>query len=67
MLRAPTNVAAVLPRSFAARSEESKVTARAVLDQIGMYPLSEDQPGQRSFGYQAQARKAITHPESLRT
>lgn len=62
VLRVPTNVAAVLPRSFAARSEESKVRARAVLDQIGMYPLSEDQPGQRSFGYQAQARNAIYPP-----
>jgi hypothetical protein len=62
VLRVPTNVAAVLPRSFAARSEESKVRARAVLDQIGMYPLSEDQPGQLIFGYQAQARNAIYPP-----
>jgi hypothetical protein len=51
----PTNVAAVFPRSFAARSEASKQQARAVLDQMGMYPLAEDQPGQRSFEYEKYA------------
>ncbi len=58
----PTNVAAVIPRSFAAHSEESKQQARVVLDQIGMYPLDEDQPGQRSFGYEADAATAIFPP-----
>jgi hypothetical protein len=62
ILRLPTNVAAVLPRSFAARTEDSKVRARAVLDQIGMYPLSEDQPNQRSFEYERYATNAIFPP-----
>lgn len=62
VLRVPTNVAGVFPRSFAARSDESKVRARAVLDQIGMYPVSEDQPGQRAFGYEAHATNAVYPP-----
>jgi hypothetical protein len=44
VLRMPTNVAAALPRSFAFRTEDSKRRARAVLNQLGMYPLSEDEP-----------------------
>jgi hypothetical protein len=43
--RMPTNVAGVFPRSFATCAEASKQQARAVLDQLGMYPLSEDHPG----------------------
>jgi hypothetical protein len=40
----------------------SKVRARAVLDQIGMYPVNEDQPGQRSFGYETHAANAVYPP-----
>ena len=62
VLRMPTNVAAVFPRSFAARSEASKQQARAVLDQMGMYPLAEDQPGQRSFEYDKYATQGVFPP-----
>jgi hypothetical protein len=62
VLRMPTNVAGVFPRSFAARTEESKTRARAVLDQLGMYPLSEDQPGRRSFEYEKYATHAVFPP-----
>ncbi|KAB1072516.1 DUF1254 domain-containing protein [Methylobacterium planeticum] len=62
ILRMPTNIAGVLPRSFAARSPEAKVRAVAVLDQIGMYPLSKDQPGPRRFDCQAAARNAVYPP-----
>jgi hypothetical protein len=62
VLRVPTNVATVLPRSFAARSEQSKEQARAVLNQLGMYPLAEDQPGQRDFAYDTYARHAVFPP-----
>lgn len=62
VLRVPTNVAAVLPRSFASRTEESKARARAVLDQLGMYPLSEDQPGPHSFEYEKHAANAVFPP-----
>jgi len=58
----PTNVAGAFPRSFAARSEASKVHARAVLDQMGMYPLSDDRPGPRSFGYEELAAHAVFPP-----
>ncbi|WP_431951677.1 DUF1254 domain-containing protein [Nocardia lijiangensis] len=62
LLRVPTNVAGVFPRSYAAHSEESQRQARAVLDQIGMYPLAENRPGQRSFGYEDAAKTAIFPP-----
>jgi hypothetical protein len=58
----PTNVAGVFPRSFAARSEESKDRARRVLDQSGMYPLSEDQPGPHDFEYSKYATHAVFPP-----
>jgi hypothetical protein len=58
----PTNVAGVFPHSFAARSEQSKAQARAVLNQLGMYPLSEDQPGQRDFEYDKYATHAVFPP-----
>lgn len=62
VLRMPTNVAGVIPRSFSAHSDESKLQARVVLDQIGMYPLGEDRPGRRSFGYEADAATAVFPP-----
>jgi hypothetical protein len=62
VLRVPTNVAGVFPRSFAARSEESKKQARAVLNQIGMYPLSEDEPGPHDFAYDKYAGHAVFPP-----
>jgi hypothetical protein len=62
VLQVPTNVAGVFPRSFAAHSEQSKAQARAVLDQAGMYPLSEDQPGQRDFEYEKYATHAVFPP-----
>lgn len=62
VLRVPTNVAGVFPRSFAARSEQSKAQARAVLNQLGMYPLSEDQPGPRDFDYGKYAAHAVFPP-----
>jgi len=62
VLRVPTNVAGVFPRSFAARSEASKAQARAVLDQLGMYPLSEDRPGPRSFEYEKYVSHGVFPP-----
>jgi hypothetical protein len=62
VLQVPTNVAGVFPRSFAARSEQSKERARMVLNQLGMYPLSEDQPGRRDFEYDTYATHAVFPP-----
>ena len=42
VLHSPTNVTGVFGRSFAARTPEAKAKARAVLNQIGMYPFSEN-------------------------
>jgi hypothetical protein len=62
VLPMPTNVAAAFPRSFAARTSEAKAQALAVLDQIGMYPLSKDQPGPRRFDCKAIAGNAVFPP-----
>lgn len=62
VLRSPTNVAGVFGRSFTAHSAESKAQARAVLNQIGVYPLSQDQPGLRTFDCEAIARNKVYTP-----
>ncbi|WP_373875953.1 DUF1254 domain-containing protein [Methylobacterium soli] len=62
VLRMPTNTAGVFPRSFAARTPEAKATAVAVLDQIGMYPLSKDRPGPHRIDCHAAARNAVYPP-----
>lgn len=64
VLRLPTAVGAVLPRSFATQDADGKARARAVLNQIGMYPLSENQDGQFDFAYDAYATHAI-YPEGV--
>ncbi len=62
VLRSPTNVAVVMARSYAARTPEAKDQARAVLNQMGATPLSEDQPGRRQFDCQASARNKVFPP-----
>ena len=59
LLHSPTNVAAVLGRSFAARTPEAKARARDVLNQIGMVPLSQDKPGRLTFDCAASARNKV--------
>ncbi|MGH9027839.1 MAG: DUF1254 domain-containing protein, partial [Acidimicrobiia bacterium] len=69
VLRSPTNVGGVFGRSFAARTPEAKAKARAVLNQIGIYPLGQDQPGLRRFDCEASARNKVfpsgTTPEMV--
>ncbi|MET0674361.1 MAG: DUF1254 domain-containing protein [Bradyrhizobium sp.] len=62
ILRMPTNIAGVFPRSFAARTPEAKAKALKVLDQIGMYPLSTNQQGQQTRDCAAYARNPIYPP-----
>jgi hypothetical protein len=62
VIRSPTNVAVVMARSFAARTPEAKAEARAVLNQMGAYPLSEDKPGRRQFDCEASARNKVYPP-----
>lgn len=62
VLRSPTNVAVLMARSFAARTPEAKTRARAVLNQMGVTPLSEDKPGRRQFDCEASARNKVYPP-----
>jgi hypothetical protein len=62
VLRSPTNIALAMGRSFTAHSPESKAQARAVLNQIGAYPLSQDAPGLRTFDCEASARNKVYPP-----
>ncbi|AKC86683.1 DUF1254 domain-containing protein [Pseudoxanthomonas suwonensis] len=64
VLRSPTNLAVIMARSFAARTAEAKARARAVLNQMGATPLSEDAPGRREFDCEASARNKV-YPKDL--
>jgi hypothetical protein len=62
VLRSPTNVTGVFGRSFAAHTPEAKARARAVLNQIGMYPYSENVSGLKKFNCEASARNKVFPP-----
>lgn len=62
VLRSPTNTAVVMARSFASRTPEGKARARAVLNQMGVVPLSEDKPGRQQFDCEASARNKVYPP-----
>jgi hypothetical protein len=62
ILRMPTNVAGVFQRSFAARTPEAKARAVAVLNQMGMYPLSKNTSSRMNMNCEAVARNAIFPP-----
>ncbi len=62
VLRLPTNIGGVFGRSFAAHSAAEKQKARAVLNQIGVLPLSMDKPGPHRFDCEASARNKVFPP-----
>jgi hypothetical protein len=62
VLRLPTNIGGVFNRSFAARTAESKARAIAVLDQLGVYPYSRNEPGLRKFDCKAYAQNVMFPP-----
>jgi hypothetical protein len=62
VLRSPTNVTGVFGRSFTAHSPESKTVARAVLNQIGVYPLAQNTDGLRTFDCEAIAANKVFPP-----
>jgi len=62
VLRSPTNIAMAAARSFASRTPEGKARARAVLNQMGVLPLSADQPGRHVFDCEASARNKVYPP-----
>jgi hypothetical protein len=63
ILRLPTNYGGAFQRSFAARTPEAKERAIAVLDQMGVCPLSQNQEGQRSFDCEAISRNVVYPPD----
>ncbi len=62
LLPMPTRVAGVFPRSFASRTPESKAQALAVLEQMGMHPLSADTAGQQRFDTNERAANVVFPP-----
>lgn len=62
VLRSPTDIGVAMARSFAAHTHEGKAAARAVLDQMGAYPLSADMPGRRRFDCSASAGNKVYPP-----
>lgn len=62
VIKSPTHVVGVFGRSFTAHSSESKKAARAVLNQIGMIPLSENKSGQLLFDCEASAHNKVYPP-----
>jgi hypothetical protein len=62
ILRMPTNYAGVFGRSFAARTPEGEARAIAVLNEIGMYPLSQDKKTRRNFDCGATAKNKVYPP-----
>ena len=62
VLRSPTNIAVIMARSFASRTAAGKAEARAVLNQIGVVPLSEDKPARLQFDCEASARNKVYPP-----
>jgi hypothetical protein len=48
VIRLPTNYGGVFPRSFAARTPEARARAIAVQNQMGVYPLSQNEDGRRA-------------------
>ena len=59
ILRLPTNYGGAFQRSFASRTPEGKARAIAVLDQMGGYPLSQNQVGQRKFDCEASGKNVV--------
>ena len=49
VIRLPTNYGGVFPRSFAARTPEAKARAIAVQNQMGVYPLSKNDAGRKTY------------------
>jgi hypothetical protein len=62
VLRMPTNVAWVPGRSFAAHTPEAKAEALAVLGQMRIFPLSQNQPGSQPVDCRAVAHNAVFPP-----
>jgi hypothetical protein len=58
VLHMPTNIAWVPGRSYAAHTSEAKAEALAVLNQIHIFPLSQNKPGQQVLDCKTEAQNA---------
>jgi len=59
IIRMPTNYGGVFPRSFASRTPEARARAIAVQNQMGVYPLSQNAEGRKTFDCEAYTKNAI--------
>jgi hypothetical protein len=59
VIRMTTNYGGVFPRSFAARTEEARARAIAVQNQMGVYPLSKNTGGRKTFDCEAYTKNAV--------
>jgi hypothetical protein len=62
IIRLPTDYGGVFPRSFAAHTEEAKQRAIAVQNQMGAYPLSQNEAGQKKFDCESYTRNHVFPP-----
>jgi hypothetical protein len=62
ILRLPTNYGGVFPRSFAARTPEARERAIAVQNQMGVYPLSQNEDGRKTYDCEAISRNRVFPP-----
>jgi hypothetical protein len=53
VIRLSTNYGGVFPRSFAARTPEAREHAIAVQNQMGVYPLSQNEDGRKTYDCEA--------------
>ena len=62
IIRLPTNYGGIFPRSFAARTPEAKARAIAVQNQMGVYPLSKNEAGRKTYDCEAITRNHVFPP-----
>lgn len=59
VIRLTTNYGGVFPRSFASRTLEARARAIAVQNQMGVYPLSKNEEGRKTFDCEAYTKNAV--------
>ena len=62
VIRLPTNYGGVFPRSFAARTPEARARAIAVQNQMGVYPLSKNDGGRKTYDCEAISKNHVYPP-----
>jgi hypothetical protein len=59
VIRLTTNYGGVFPRSFASRTPEGRARAIAVQSQMGVYPLSKNEKGRKTFDCEAYTKNVV--------